>query len=68
MARKALTDEERMQIIAIRDHLWGDLHDHQDEVVAADLDTGKLADAIAAAQATLARAYADVTLLVARQK
>jgi hypothetical protein len=68
MARKALTDDEQLQIIVIRDRLWDDLREHQDAVVDAGLDTGKLADAIAAAQATLARAYADVTLLVARQK
>lgn len=66
--RKPLTDDELAAMDDICDRLYDALLKHHEDVQQARRDPGRLADVLAEGQATLSRAYADVTLLVARRK
>lgn len=65
---KPLTEEEKSQVASVRDRLYVQLLTNAKRITDVGTDPGKLADVIAETQADAARAYADITLLVARRK
>lgn len=70
MPRKPLSPEDTDAIVSIGSRLHQQIVGRNSEVIEATSrnDPGRLADAIVAAQADLAEAYAQVTAIVARQR
>lgn len=70
MPRKPLSPQDADAVASIGSRLYTQLIARNGEVIEAASATspGALADAIAAAQADLAEAYAQVTAIVARQR